>query len=48
MIISKEGIIIRLEVNDISSMGRSTQGILLMRVDEEDEVVALARVVAEE
>lgn len=48
MIISKEGIIIRLKVDDISVMGRTTQGVLVMRVDDEDEVVALARVVSEE
>ena len=47
MIIS-EGIIIRLKVDDISSMGRTTQGVLVMRVGDEDAVVALARVVAEE
>lgn len=48
MIISREGIIIRLKVDDISSMGRTTQGVLVMRVGDEDAVVALARVVAEE
>lgn len=48
MIISKEGIIIRLKTDDISSMSRTTQGVLIMRVGEEDAVVAIARVVAEE
>jgi len=47
MIISKEGIIIRLKVDEISSMGRTTQGVLLMRVGEEDGVVAIARVVSD-
>jgi len=48
MIISKEGIIIRIKVDDISSMGRTTQGVLLMRVGDEDAVVALARVVSDD
>lgn len=48
MIISKEGIIIRLKVDDISSMSRTTQGVLIMRVGEDDSVVAVARVVADD
>jgi len=48
MIISKEGIIIRLKIDEISSMSRTTQGVLIMRVGEEDAVVALARVVSDE
>lgn len=47
MIISKHGVIIRLEINDISTMGRTTQGVRLMNVGEEDEVVAIARVIAD-
>lgn len=48
MIISKEGIIIRLKVDEISSMSRTTQGVLIMRVGEEDAVVAIARVVSDD
>ncbi len=44
MIITAEGIIIRMEVKDISSMGRSTQGVTLIRLEEKDSVVAIARV----
>lgn len=47
MAISKEGIIIRIKVDDISTMGRTTQGVTLMRVGENDKVVAMARVVAD-
>ncbi|NPV27963.1 MAG: DNA gyrase subunit A [Firmicutes bacterium] len=46
MIISGEGIIIRLNVEDISQMGRATQGITLMRLDPKDKVVAVAKVVS--
>jgi DNA gyrase subunit A len=48
MIISREGIIIRIKVDDISSMSRTTQGVHLMKIGEEDSVVAIARVVAED
>lgn len=46
MIISSEGIIIRLNVEDISQMGRATQGVTLMRLDPKDKVVAVAKVVS--
>ncbi|HQD76922.1 MAG TPA: DNA gyrase subunit A [Bacillota bacterium] len=44
MIISAEGIIIRLKAEDISNIGRSTQGVTLMRLDPGDSVVAVAKV----
>jgi len=46
MMLSAEGIIIRLRTDEISSMGRSTQGVTLMKVDEGDRVVGMARVVS--
>lgn len=48
MIITTEGIIIRMAVRDISQMGRSTQGVTLIRLEEKDKVVALARVAQKE
>ncbi len=48
MIITAEGIIIRLAAKDISSMGRTTQGVTLMRIDQDDTVVALAKVVTKD
>ncbi len=48
MIITAEGIIIRLAVQDISSMGRTTQGVTLMRMDAQDGVVAVAKVVTKD
>ena len=44
MMITAEGIIIRLAGKDISAMGRTTQGVTLMRLDKKDYVVALAKV----
>lgn len=48
MIITAEGIIIRLAAQDISSMGRTTQGVTLMRLDQKDAVVAVAKVVTKD
>jgi DNA gyrase subunit A len=48
MMISAEGIIIRLKAGDISTFGRSTIGVTLMRLDEGDSVVAVANVCIED
>ncbi len=44
MMISAEGIIIRIRAGDVSLMSRVTQGVTLMRLDEGDKLVALAKV----
>ncbi|TJX13672.1 DNA gyrase subunit A [Tissierella creatinini] len=46
MMISQGGIIIRLTTKDISTMGRSTQGVTLMKMND-DKVVAVAKYVEE-
>lgn len=48
MLINSEGIIIRMSVSEVSLLGRATQGVKLMRVDEEANIVAIAKVVQEE
>jgi len=48
MMISAEGIIIRLKAGDISTIGRSTMGVTLMRMDSGDAVVAVAKVFTED
>ncbi|ATW26411.1 DNA gyrase subunit A [Candidatus Formimonas warabiya] len=48
MIITKEGIIIRINVEDTSVMGRNTQGVTLMRLQPNDHVVAVAKVVSKD
>ncbi|HHW06804.1 MAG TPA: DNA gyrase subunit A [Clostridia bacterium] len=45
MIISSEGIIIRLDVDGISRTGRVTQGVTLMRLENDQRVVAMAKVI---
>ena len=49
IMISISGIIIRLKAEDISIMGRNTQGVTLMKMgNEEDKVMAVAKYVEEE
>jgi DNA gyrase subunit A len=48
MLLSKEGIAIRIKVDEISQMGRNTQGVTLMRLDDDDEVVAVANIVGKD
>ena len=44
MVITAEGVIIRMKVAGISSLGRDTQGVKIIRLDKNDRVVALAKV----
>jgi len=46
MLISEDGVVIRVKAEDISMLGRSTQGVKVMNVCETDRVSAIARVVA--
>jgi len=48
MVITRHGVIIRLPVNDIRVIGRNTQGVRVINLDERDVVVDVARVVKEE
>ncbi len=48
MLITASGVIIRIKVNDISVLGRNTQGITLMRTSEGGRVVNLAKLVSED
>jgi DNA gyrase subunit A len=49
MIINKSGIAIRIPVVDLRVMGRATQGVRLIRIDEGDGIAAVAKVsIAEE
>ncbi len=42
MIVSEEGVIVRTPVKGISELGRSTQGVMVMRVSDKDKVCAVA------
>jgi DNA gyrase subunit A len=44
MIITKNGITIRLKVNTLRVMGRATQGVRLINISESDEIAAVTKV----
>ena len=44
IITCKSGITIRMKVADVSSLGRATQGVKLIRIDEGDEIAAITRI----
>jgi DNA gyrase subunit A len=44
MIINKSGITIRLEVKDLRVMGRNTQGVKLIRLDDDDSIASVAKI----
>jgi DNA gyrase subunit A len=48
MLITQKGIIIRQPVTQIKVIGRATQGVKLINLDEGDKVVDVARVVKSE
>ncbi len=47
IIVSGQGQTIRLGLKDIPELGRATQGVRIMRLNEKDEVVSLALVDAQ-
>ncbi|HLK97385.1 MAG TPA: DNA gyrase C-terminal beta-propeller domain-containing protein, partial [Hymenobacter sp.] len=48
MIINKSGITIRLRVADLRIIGRATQGVRLLKINEGDEISSVAKVAADE
>ena len=46
MIMTNEGVVIRVKAKDISRLGRSTQGVRVMNLDDSDAVSAVARMAA--
>jgi DNA gyrase subunit A len=48
MLVSKNGIGIRIKVSGISLIGRATQGVRVMRMNEGDSVAAAAKIIIEE
>lgn len=48
MLISSAGMVVRIPVGTISMIGRNTQGVRLMNVEENDRVVAMAKIASED
>ncbi|MZQ74783.1 MAG: DNA gyrase subunit A [Peptoclostridium sp.] len=48
MIISSDGVLIRLKVEDISQFGRATSGVKLMKTEGDAHIVSIAKILADE
>lgn len=48
LITCKSGVTIRMKVSNISEQGRATQGVKLIRLDNEDEIAAISRIEEQE
>ena len=44
MLITNKGMLIRMDVNDVSVIGRSTQGVRLIRLGEDEHVATVATI----
>ena len=48
LLINSDGVIIRVSAKDISKLGRATQGVKIMKTDENTDIISLAKVIREE
>ncbi len=48
MLINSDGIIIRMQAKEVSKLGRATQGVKIMNVGEDANIIALAKVIKED
>lgn len=48
MLINSSGIIIRIKANEVSRLGRATQGVKIMRVQDDVNIIAMAKVIKED
>jgi DNA gyrase subunit A len=48
LLITQQGMILRMQTNDVRAIGRATQGVRLIDIEGEDRVVSIARLVEKE
>jgi DNA gyrase subunit A len=48
LVITQQGMILRMQTNDVRAIGRATQGVRLIDIEGEDRVVSIARLVEKE
>jgi DNA gyrase subunit A len=48
LVITQQGMIIRMQTNDVRSIGRATQGVTLINIEGDDKVVSIAKLVEKE
>ena len=48
LVITQQGMILRMQTNDVRAIGRATQGVRLIDIEGDDRVVSIARLVEKE
>jgi DNA gyrase subunit A len=48
LLITQQGMILRMQTNDVRAIGRATQGVTLINIEADDKVVSIARLVERE
>jgi DNA gyrase subunit A len=48
LVITQQGMILRMQTDDVRSIGRATQGVTLINIEDDDKVVSIARLVDKE
>ena len=48
LVITQQGMILRMLTDDVRSIGRATQGVTIIDLEENDKVVSIARLVEKE
>ena len=48
LMINSDGVIIRIRANEVSKLGRATQGVKIMKVEEGTKIVSMAKVIKED
>src|SRR5262245_43548188 len=48
LLITQQGMILRIPTDDVRAIGRATQGVTLINIEDEDQVVSIARLVEKE
>ena len=48
LLINSEGIIIRIKASEVSKLGRATQGVRIMRTDDDVSIISMAKMIREE
>jgi DNA gyrase subunit A len=48
LVITQQGVILRMLTDDVRAIGRATQGVTLINIEGDDKVVSIARLVEKE
>ena len=48
MLINSDGIIIRINASEVSRLGRATQGVKIMKIAEDSNIIAIAKIVSDD